>query len=120
MVESLRGQSPELDARSLTTVAETSTASFQMAGNPNFIQALNIVRNSDHGQAPEYAVRIIENAMRELWQRVRANPDSYVMNKDEFALYNYFQDRYKAGTDGTLAQKATARYWNHQHGTNGR
>ena len=78
-----------------------------------------MVRNSE-GQAPDHAVQIIENAMAALWNRIKANPDSYLMDRNEFALYNYFQLRYTSGPDAKLAQKATARFWNAHHGGNGR
>ena len=73
--------------------------------------SLEIVRNSEPGQAPPNALGVIERAMAELWQRVLANENAYVMSDIEFAVFNFFRSRYQSGRNKLVGQKATARYW---------
>ena len=77
----------------------------------NIFHCLEIVRNSEPGQAPPNAVQIIERAMTELWQRIKADRHAYVMNDTEFGVFNFFRDHYKQGPDGVTSQMAKARYW---------
>ena len=72
-------------------------------------RALEQVRNSD-SEVPAEAQQTVERAIQQLWQRLQANPN-YLMNKDEFALFNYARSRYTAGNDAVVAQRAVARYW---------
>ena len=77
----------------------------------NVAHCLEIVRNSEPGQAPPNAVAIIERAVAETWQRILANPNGYIMTDTEFAVFNFFRTRYEGGGNKPLAQRATARYW---------
>ena len=83
------------------------------------MQALRRVRDSEPGQEPVDAVAIIEQAMAALWQRIRASPDSYVMDQDEFSLFNYYRARYSQGSNNDIAQRAVQRFWNNHSGVNG-
>lgn len=76
------------------------------------------MRNAN-GAPPSWALAIISAAMDQLWARLKASPDSYVMNSDEFSLFNYYRTRYQSATDAPIARKATARYWNNHTGMNG-
>ena len=77
----------------------------------NIAHNLEIVRNSEPGQAPPNAVLVVERAMAELWQRIMANPQSYVMTTTEFGVFNFFRLQYEQGSGRIVAQRATARYW---------
>ena len=57
---------------------------------------------------------ILETAITELWNRLQAEPNTYVLSRDEFALFNYFLERYRGST---IAQQAVARFWNNYHGS---
>lgn len=57
---------------------------------------------------------VLEAAIAELWRRIQAEPDSYVLSPDEFALFNYFLERYRGSS---VAQRAVARFWNNYHGS---
>ena len=98
---------------------EATTPSMRMSTSPlapseaeNIRHCLEIVRNSEPGQAPGNAVATIERAMAELWARVEAGDQSYVMTNTEFAVFNFFRSRYASGRYAGVAQKATARHWN--------
>ncbi|MCJ1415839.1 hypothetical protein MMC32_002173 [Xylographa parallela] len=76
-------------------------------------KALELVRNSETGEVHPGVDATLEKAVVQLWSRIQANPQTYVMSKDEFAVFNYFQERYK-GND--TARKAVARFWNNFKG----
>jgi hypothetical protein len=79
-------------------------------------QALEIARDSPEGAQDSTVVSILESAIAEIWRKIQAQPTSYVMTRDEFAVFNYFQDRF-AGQQ--LATEARKRYWDHLHLSNG-
>ncbi|MCJ1379028.1 hypothetical protein MMC17_002127 [Xylographa soralifera] len=76
-------------------------------------KALELVRNSETGEVHPGVDATLEKAVVQLWSRIQASPDRYIMNKDEFAVFNYFQERYKG--DPT-ARQAVARFWNNFKG----
>ncbi|MCJ1375235.1 hypothetical protein MMC20_006469 [Loxospora ochrophaea] len=76
-------------------------------------KALDIVRNGEPGDAHPAVTNILERAISDIWRRINAQPTSYVMTKDEFAVFNYFRGRY-AGSP--VAQRAVGRFWDHFHG----
>lgn len=78
-----------------------------------FWQALERARNSEDGQIDSETSGTLENAIHELWRRLERDPDGYVLSRDEFALFNYFRDRYRGST---IAQGAVARFWNSVQG----
>jgi len=55
-------------------------------------------------------VHLLETALTGIWRKIEARPASYVMTRNEFAVFNYFQDRF-AGQQ--LAVAAKKRYWDH-------
>lgn len=76
--------------------------------NTEVSQALEIARESPEGAKDPVVTNILESALHALWVRVVAQPDSYVMTRDEFALFNYFQHRFEGNK---LAMAARSRYW---------
>ena len=79
-------------------------------------QALEIARDSPEGARDPTVVHILETALTEIWRKIEAHPTSYVMTRDEFAVFNYFQDRF-AGQE--LAAAARKRYWDRLELRNG-
>ncbi|MCJ1229127.1 hypothetical protein MMC12_005792 [Toensbergia leucococca] len=76
-------------------------------------QALEMVRNNEAGDADQSAYSLLEIEIVNIWQRIQAQPTSYVMTKDEFAVFNYFRARY---TNSDVARRAVARFWDHFQG----
>ncbi|EER37689.1 conserved hypothetical protein [Histoplasma capsulatum H143] len=70
--------------------------------------ALEEARNSEDGSIDPRMTSILETAIGEVWRKVQADPDTYILTRDEFALFNYFLDRFR----GPVAQRAVERYWN--------
>ena len=75
-------------------------------------RALNIARNSESVVDPT-ASSYLERSLRDLWGRLEAAPDTYVLTKDEFALFNYFRHRFTASN---VAQSAVQRFWDSYQG----
>ncbi|KAJ5248670.1 hypothetical protein N7468_000121 [Penicillium chermesinum] len=75
-------------------------------------QALEHARNCETETVDSQTTATLEAAISDLWNRIQAEPDSYVLNRDEFALFNYFLERYRGSN---VAQKAVARFWNNYH-----
>jgi hypothetical protein len=71
-------------------------------------QALESARDSEDGSVDAQTAATLEVAIAELWSRISAAPDTYVPNADEFALFNYFRERYRGSS---VAQAAVRRFW---------
>lgn len=76
-------------------------------------KALDIVRNNEEGQVHPSVTAVLEKALGDVWRRIQAQPSTYVMSRDEFAVFNYHRNRFK---DSQVAQQAVARFWNHFQG----
>ncbi|EEH35989.2 hypothetical protein PAAG_00312 [Paracoccidioides lutzii Pb01] len=70
--------------------------------------ALEEARNSEDGRIDPRMISVLETAISEVWRKVQAEPDTYVLTRAEFALFNFFLIRYR----GPVAQRAVERYWN--------
>ncbi|KAH9885174.1 hypothetical protein F4778DRAFT_514187 [Xylariomycetidae sp. FL2044] len=76
-------------------------------------QALEIARESPEGAKDPIVSNILDTALARIWGRVQAQPENYIMSRDEFAVFNFFQHRF-VGND--LAVAATKRYWDNATG----
>ncbi|KAJ6088285.1 hypothetical protein N7486_009546 [Penicillium sp. IBT 16267x] len=83
----------------------------------NIRTALDRVRTTD---APVDAStsRILEAAIADLWTRIQAEQDTIVLTPDEFALFNYFLERYRV-LYHSITQRVVNRYWNSFHDSKG-
>lgn len=79
-------------------------------------QALDLARDSMEGANDPTVVEVLENALARLWSRIQARPNSYVMTRGEFAVFNYFQSRFEGNE---LAISAKKRFWDHQQASSG-
>ncbi|PHH71138.1 hypothetical protein CDD83_5265 [Cordyceps sp. RAO-2017] len=69
-------------------------------------QALEIARESPDGASDPTVSKILEHALAHAWGKVKAQPESYVMTRDEFAVFNFFQHRFVG--DSTAQQRNAA------------
>jgi hypothetical protein len=76
----------------------------------NVSQALEIARDSPEGPRDPTVINVLETALSDIWGKIEAQPTSYVMTRDEFAVFNYFQERFAGHA---LAAAARKRYWDH-------
>ncbi|GAP85892.2 putative peptide-N4-(N-acetyl-beta-glucosaminyl) asparagine amidase [Rosellinia necatrix] len=72
------------------------------------IQALEIARDSPEAACHGTIRDILESALADIWSRVQADEYGYVMSRDEFAIFNFFQYRFR---DNPAATRARKRYW---------
>ncbi|KAI0423961.1 hypothetical protein F5Y09DRAFT_325707 [Xylaria sp. FL1042] len=72
------------------------------------IQALEIARDSPEAACHGTIRDLLESALADIWERVLANQSRYVMSRDEFAIFNFFQDRFR---NNPIAMMARKRYW---------
>jgi hypothetical protein len=79
-------------------------------------QALEIARDSAEGAQDETVQIILERTLEEIWTRIQARALSYVMSREEFALFNYFQQRFEGQE---LTVQAIRRYWDSYRLPNG-
>lgn len=77
----------------------------------NVRKALDIARDSTDGNIEPKVNEILETAIADLKRKLEAQPDTYVLSRDEFALFNFYR-RTKFNDSQKLAQKATERFWN--------
>jgi len=73
--------------------------------------ALNTVKQSPSTVDPE-TQNYLDARVREIWGRIQAQPETYVLTKDEFAVFNLYRKRF-ANPD---ADKAVRRFWDHYRG----
>ena len=90
-----------------------STGDTISASQLTIARALEIVRNNEEGHVHPSVTTILERAVGDIWRRIQSQPSSYVMNRDEFAVFNFYRNRFK---DSQIAQQAVARFWNHFRG----
>ncbi|KAI1850643.1 hypothetical protein JX265_004353 [Neoarthrinium moseri] len=88
-------------------------ASPSSASDNEVAQALEIARESPDGAKDPFVSNILETALAQIWANVQAHPDSYIMSRDEFAVFNYFQHRFEGNKVAIAARK---RYWDNATG----
>ncbi|KAL7940566.1 hypothetical protein V8C42DRAFT_356154 [Trichoderma barbatum] len=54
--------------------------------------------------------RILDSALSHIWDKVQAQPDLYIVTRDEFAVFNFFQHRFIGDRMAITARK---RYWHY-------
>jgi hypothetical protein len=81
-----------------------------MGGSTNNTNAMGV---EGIGQLTyQRAIDIARNTEGDLDPNVTAYlPDSYLLSKDEFAVFNYFRQRFQ----GEVAERAVDRYWRSTH-----
>ncbi|KAI1258650.1 hypothetical protein F5Y18DRAFT_412751 [Xylariaceae sp. FL1019] len=92
------------DQKHITYMASQTSSS----SRDEVIQALEIARESPDGAREPTISSILESALANIWSKVQAHPDSYIMSQDEFAVFNFFQHRF---LDSNLATAARKRFW---------
>ncbi|KAK7997653.1 hypothetical protein PG989_005693 [Apiospora arundinis] len=81
--------------------------------NNEVAQTLEIARERPDGAKDPVVSKILEGALVQIWSEVQAQPDSYVMSRDEFAVFNFFQHRFAGNKTAIAARK---RYWDNTTG----
>lgn len=76
-------------------------------------KAVHIAQNSDGGIDQSLA-QFLEKRLAEVWAKLNAQPTSYVLPADEFALLNYYRPRFG---ESAVVKEATKRFWDNHKGT---
>ncbi|KAI5927168.1 hypothetical protein F4810DRAFT_652670 [Camillea tinctor] len=93
---------------------QTTNAPLQPCDLSQVVQALEIARESPDGARDPIISKILDTYLSQVWDRVLAQPDTYVMSQLEFAVFNFFQHRF-AGNK--IAITARGRYWDNFTGS---
>ena len=75
--------------------------------NVTVAEALEYARDSEEGARDPTVRNVLETAVQGIWAMIQAEPSTYVLSREEFAVFNYFQDQYQ----DQLAVAAKKRYW---------
>jgi hypothetical protein len=76
-------------------------------GALNYQRAIDIARNTE-GELDPNVNDYLERALADILERIQLQPDSYILNKDEFAVFNFYRARFG---DNPTAVAAVARFW---------
>ncbi|KAJ2900985.1 uncharacterized protein MKZ38_002169 [Zalerion maritima] len=89
----------------------------QAPSEASIAQALEIARESEDGASDRVISSILENGLAAVYSKVVANPQTYVLTKVEFSLWNYFQHRFIHNPQlEPMYRSAKARYWSNTTG----
>ncbi|KAF2085967.1 hypothetical protein K490DRAFT_21031, partial [Saccharata proteae CBS 121410] len=72
-------------------------------------EALERARETESGPDPALLHRL-QNELVAIWQKLQRQPNSYLLSRDEYALFNYFR---QDTLDNETARKAVQRFWDH-------
>ncbi|KAF1960135.1 hypothetical protein CC80DRAFT_286415 [Byssothecium circinans] len=75
--------------------------------------AVRIAQNSESGVDPRLA-QYLERKLGEVWAKLQAQPNSYILPPDEFALINYYRSRFG---NSDIVARATRRFWDNHRGS---
>ncbi|KAF3034245.1 hypothetical protein E8E12_005013 [Didymella heteroderae] len=75
-------------------------------------QAVHIAQNSEGGVDQRLA-QFLERRLADVWAKLNAQPTSYILPADEFALLNYYRPRFG---DSSIVKDATKRFWDNHKG----
>lgn len=85
----------------------------QASNQLTLANALEIAKANQNGQIPPAVTQILERNIGDIWRRIQAQPSTYILKKEEFAVFSYYRSRYD---NNAVAQQAVARFWNHYQG----
>jgi hypothetical protein len=100
-------------ARSQSTLSMGNTEYIGGYGHLSLSQAVNYAQNSEGGVDQRLAQHL-EKKLGEVYARLQAQPTSYILPPDEFALVNYYRSRFG---DSELIKSATKRFWDNHRGS---
>jgi len=80
-------------------------------GSLSYQRAIDVARNTE-GDLDPAVNDYLEKAVSDIWGRIQAQPDQYILTKDEFAVFNFYIRRFE---DRPEAEQAVARYWQHAY-----
>ena len=94
---------------SMVDNAATGETNVDGVGILTYQRALDLARNAEGDLDPNVS-QYLEKALDDIWANITAQPESYVLSKDEFAVFNFYAQRFEGQP---IAQQAIDRYWRH-------
>ena len=92
------------------TTNNTNTVGIDGLGQLTYQRAIDIARNTE-GDLDPNVTAYLEDAVAQITDKLDSHPDSCLLTKDEFAVFNYFRPRFQ----GEVAERAVDRYWRSTH-----
>jgi len=89
-----------------------NTTNVDGVGALNYQRALDIARNTE-GDLDPAVNEYLEQAVSDICGRVRPQPNIYILTKDEFAVCNFYIQRFQSLLGVPQTQQVIARYWQH-------
>jgi hypothetical protein len=83
-----------------------------MPGTPTVEQALRLVQDNPNGSTNTQAKAVLSKEVTRIWRNIQAQPNSYVMDNLEFAVFNCYRNN--PDYVNATGQQAVQRYWNHR------
>ncbi|KAG5981069.1 hypothetical protein E4U55_003343 [Claviceps digitariae] len=102
---------PHREDTPVVNLVRTGTSTLGKTSDAAVTQALEIARESPDGASDPTISKILEHSLSQIWGRVQNQPGSYVMSRDEFSVFNFFQHRFIGDQDAIAARK---RYWDNR------
>ena len=93
--------------RTTTMPGDTGETNVDGVGLLTYQRALDLARNAEGDLDPNVS-QYLEKALDDIWGNINAAPETYVLSKDEFAVFNFYAQRFEGQP---LAQQAIDRYW---------
>ena len=93
-----------------TTNSNNNALGIDGIGQLTYQRAIDIARNTE-GDLDPSVTTYLEDAITEITNNLESYPDSYLLSKDEFAVFNYSRQRFT----GEIAERAIDRYWRSTH-----
>ncbi|QSZ31782.1 hypothetical protein DSL72_001351 [Monilinia vaccinii-corymbosi] len=81
-------------------------------GTLSISQALDLARNAEEGADDPLVISVLEVEINRIWIKIQTEPTTYVMSREEYGVFNYFQNRFQGQE---LATAARRRYWDSNH-----
>ncbi|RKF77063.1 hypothetical protein GcM1_222022 [Golovinomyces cichoracearum] len=73
-------------------------------------EALDRARECANCAQKTAVIALLESEIGTVWKKILADPN-YLMSRDEFAIFNFFQTRFEGQQ---VARDARKRYWDHK------
>lgn len=75
-----------------------------------------IARDTEYHTLNQTDRELLERTNGRIWERIQAEPETYILSPDEFAVFNFYQNVWP---HRPIAENAVKRYWDSQQKVNG-
>ena len=99
---------PSFHCRIFQTIAVVMTRA------PSVEQALRMIQDNPNGTNNTQARDVLQKELARIWRNIQDNPNSYVMDNLEFAVFNCHRN--SPEYTNQVGQRAVKRYWDNRSG----